>query len=212
MTAENLFFFLVEPGVAATGIQRCVPEADVHQAIRIIGAHRQVTHAVDHQVVHAVIPLQRAQPINVAAALERVIGAAGESPAGGAGAGQVDAGFTATHRGNHRDRGLGTQQRFGKGVGGAGEQEVGAGIQAKSGAPAPWHGLVAVVAGTDVVVRERQAPARRGRRRSQRAELSGQPEADAAVIRQRGQACQRYRQTWQNPCVQCHRVLVFGLP
>ncbi|MNY29352.1 hypothetical protein D3C86_1633880 [compost metagenome] len=76
-------------------------QADIHQAIRVVGPYRQVAHAVGHEIVHAMVPLQGAQQVEVAAACERVVAAAGEGLPPRPGQGAVDARFRVRDGGDH---------------------------------------------------------------------------------------------------------------
>src|SRR4051812_45743935 len=65
----------IEIGVTAAGIDRRMPKAEINQARRIVGADGNARHAVEHVVVHPVIPAQRRLHKNIAEMIVRRIGA-----------------------------------------------------------------------------------------------------------------------------------------
>src|SRR6516162_8291247 len=58
-TAENLPRLLVEIGVAGAAVERAVPDADIREADRAVGADRNIAGQVGHDIVDTGIPTQR---------------------------------------------------------------------------------------------------------------------------------------------------------
>src|SRR5262245_21230288 len=62
----------IEIGVAAAGVNRTMPNADVRQARRVIGPDRYVAGDIGHVIVNAVVPAQRRYWQDISEAAHRV--------------------------------------------------------------------------------------------------------------------------------------------
>ncbi len=67
----------VEIGVAGTGVDCAVADADIRQAGGVVGADGHVSGDVGHHIVHAVVPTQRGHREEVPEAPHRIVDAVG---------------------------------------------------------------------------------------------------------------------------------------
>src|SRR5262249_12864043 len=190
----------IEIGVAAAGVDRPVPDADVRQARRVVGPDRDVSGDVSHVVMNARVPAQRRDRQDIAEASDRVADCIKSRERQCAQRGRQRARNRPRQRGaftavdsNGADSKLASEHRRGEGVGWHQQAEIGSRLEACvhvrgeiEGDSACLEFACAGDVGTGrhagMIIDRCERPSRLLRSRCEAAEEAGKPEAHAAFV------------------------------